>query len=152
MKLYIQLDSPETIKDLEKLSNITKIGSGIVDEVEYIYKKRYNEFLDMISNIDIFLIKGTPFMASAGIYDIISMGKPMMYISENIDGSLFRNPLFENMDEILFMGSMPETIYKKTTNFINNPTISYNKFRNSMKDSDFKNWSVHAKKIFNLSN
>ena len=148
LKLYIQLDSPDTINDLENLSNITKIG----DEIEYIYKKRYDEFLNMISNMDLFLIKGTQFMASAGIYDIISMGKPMMYISENMSGRLFRNPLFEHEKEILFMGSTREHINKMTTNFINNPSISYNKFRDSMKDSDFKNWKIHAEKIFDLSN
>lgn len=148
MKLIIQLNSPESIEYLNDISNITKLG----DDIEYVYKMRYNELLDLISKIDIFLIRGTPFMASAGIYDIISMGKPMFYISENMDGTLFRNPMFKYKEEIVFIGSRRETIDKMTTNFLNNPSISYNKFKDSMKDSDFKNWGEHARKIFDLSN
>ncbi len=148
LKLYIQLNSPDCINDLKKVSNITKFG----DDIEYVYKMRYNELLDLISKIDIFLIRGTPFMASAGIYDIISMGKPMIYVSENMDGKLFRNPIFEYKKEIIFMGSTREHIDKMTTDFINDPSVSYNKFRDSIKDSNFKNWRTHAEKIFDLSN
>lgn len=145
LKLYIQLDSPETIKYVENLSNIIQIS----DEVEYVYKKRYDEFLNIISNVDICLVRGNQYLPTAGIYDIISLGKPMIYVTENRNGLLFRNPLFEYEEELFFMGEMRENIKKMIINFLNDSSISYNKFRNAMTDSNFKNWKIYAKNIFN---
>ncbi len=141
IKLYIQIDS-DKIKN--NIGDIIRRG----DEVEYIYKKRYDDYLNMISCMDIFLVKGNQFMASAGIYDITGLGKPMLYISQNWHNQAFRNPLFENKDEIIFTGENPNSIMHKVDEFMHNPSRKYHRFRESMKDSHFDIWKGWVEKIF----
>ncbi len=143
LKLYIQVDSENTKKEIR---NILKLA----DEFEYVSKLNYDEYLRMIESLDMFLLKGNQFMASAGMYDIIALGKPMLYVSEELRNGIYRNPLFQNPNEIIFSKDNELSIKRKVDDIIKNPERLYNIFRNALSDSDFNNWKSHALKIFSL--
>lgn len=143
IKLYIQIHNEEIKRDIK---NIISLG----DEIEFINTMNYDEYLQMIENIDIFILKGNQFMASAGMYDIVALGKPMMYISENLHLGNYRNPLFQNTKEITFSGDNVMSIKRQVNDFISNPKRKYDLFREYLKDSNFENWKEHALKIFSL--
>lgn len=143
LKLYIQIDSENTKREIR---NILKLA----DEFEYIGKLNYDEYLRMIESLDMFLLKGNQFMASAGMYDIIALGKPMLYVSEELHNGIYRNPLFKNSNEIIFARDNELSIKRKIDDIIKNPERLYNIFRNTLSDSDFNNWKQYATKIFSL--
>lgn len=156
IKLYIQLDSEDTIKDLnDSITGIdlNDLKTGIDLSIKYIYTCRYDDYLRMIDKMDLFLIKGSQHHSTAGIYDIISLGKPMIYVSLPWDESckgVFRNPLNEVGREIIYMGDSEESIKCKIEEFMKDPKIKYDKFRDTIKDSNFNNWKILAQKIFTL--
>ena len=90
-------------------------------------------------------------MASAGMYDIIALGKPMLYVSEPYkNGNLFRNPLFQTPDEILFSDDNERKIKRKVDSFALNPETKHSIYRKNIEDCDFNNWKKYALKIFTL--
>ncbi len=142
IKLFIQVDSESMKRDIRSIMRLS-------DDIEFVGKFNYDDYLRLIENMDILIIKGTQFMASAGMYDIISLGKPMLYVSEKLHEGIFRNPLFENTKEIIFSDDNELSIRRKVDDFILNPRRKYEIFRKSLEDSDFKNWKEFALKIFN---
>lgn len=142
IKLYIQVNSNDTkrqCRDVIKQYN----------DFEFIGTLRYDKYLELIEDMDIVIIKGNQFLASGGMYDVIALGKPLLYISEYLHQGIFRNPLFTNVKEIIFSGENELSITRKVDDFINNPKEKYNNFRNCIKDSDFNNWKEYALRIFN---
>lgn len=143
VKLFIQVNDEQMKKDCR---TILRYG----DEIEFIGKFNYINYLKMIETMDIFILKGTQFMASAGMYDIISLGKPMLYVSESIHPGVYRNPLFHNPEYLIIEGDNERNINRKVDNFIGDPKILYDMFKDNLKDSDFENWKKHALEIFKL--
>lgn len=144
IKLYIGIDSENTLKDV---AYISKLG----DEVEYVYKCRYDKYLEMIEKMDMFVIRGSSAHTTAGMYDIISLGKPMLYIaweSHIGDNRAIRNPLHMRPENIIYMAEDPRSIFNKVDKFLSDTKGFYETFKECIKDSDFDNWKVIAKRIF----
>ena len=144
LKLYFQVHDEESKRDCKDL---LRFG----DEIEFIGKINYYDYLKFIESMDICILKGNQFMASAGMYDIIALGKPMLYVSEPYkNGNLFRNPLFQTPDEILFSDDNERKIKRKVDSFALNPETKHSIYRKNIEDCDFNNWKKYALKIFTL--
>lgn len=144
IKLYIGIDSENTLKDV---AYISKLG----DEVEYVYKCRYDKYLEMIEKMDMFVIRGSSAHTTAGMYDIISLGKPMLYVAWESyigDNITIRNPLHMRPENIIYMAEDYKSILNKVDKFLNDTKGFYEVFRECVKDSDFNNWKVIVKGIF----
>lgn len=144
IKLYISIDSEKTIN---YVTSISRWG----DEIEYIYKYRYDKYLMMIEKMDIFIIKGSSTHTTAGMYDILSLGKPLLYIAwegRKNDNIITRNPLHTKPENIIYIADDPKLIIEKVDKFLNNMKGFYDDFRECVKDSDFKNWKIIANEIF----
>lgn len=145
IKLFIQVNDNSMIRDCKSL---LKYGN----EIEFIGKYRYDKYLQFIEDMDILILKGTQFMASAGMYDIISLGKPLLYVSETLHPGIWRNPFYDNnnKENLIFVNENERSIKRKIDNFINNPEILYNKFKECLSDNNFENWKRYALMIFKL--
>lgn len=118
------------------------------DEIKFIPTMNYLDYLKFIETIDFVILKGTQFLAQQ-YYDVLSLGKPIIYISEHIHQTEpFRNQLFDNLSDIIVQDDNELSINRRIDNFIENPKIMFDKFRKSIEDSDFKNWQKFAEKLF----
>lgn len=120
--------------------------------VEFIYdtEARYIDIVNTILSSDMCILIGSRQAASC-LGEVISSGKPFIFISDStvdIKKDIFTNYLCEYSEYFLYIHESEEESLKKLEEFITNPEISYNKFKESCKDLDFNNWKEIAKKYF----
>ena len=119
------------------------------NEIQFTSTMNYLDYMKFIETLDFVILKGTQFMAQQ-YYDILSLVKPVIYISEHVHKTEpFRNQLFDNLDDIIVQDDNELSINRRIDNFIKNPNIMFDKSRESIKDSDIDNWKYIAEKLFN---
>lgn len=138
-----QIDS----KEIQEITNLFKEY-----EINYLHdtEARYIDVINNINSSDICISAGGS-CSGPIVPDIISLGKPLIFISDIIIDNkkdIFTNNLYEHPEELLYIQESNEQTIKKLEKFISNPKESYDKFKESFKDLDFNNWKEHAKKFF----
>lgn len=117
------------------------------NEIQFTPAMNYLDYMKFIESLDFIILKGTQFMAQQ-YYDILSLGKPLIYVSEHTHFTEpFRNQLFDNWEDIIIQDDNELSINRKIDSFIRNPNIMFDKFRESIKDSNFDNWKHFAEKL-----
>lgn len=144
IKLYIHTGSKETLV-------IFPFDDKNYD-INYIYDTdaRYIDILNNIKSSDICMIPGSH-CSGNDIGDVISLGKPLLYISNaiiNPEIDTHCNHIYDNPEYLIYIHESNEETIEKLEKFILNPEESYNAFKESHKDYDFNNWKEYAKKIF----
>ena len=118
-------------------------------KINFIYGMlSYNDLLDLFKKIDLAIIRIDAGGAGSCQYDIISMGLPTIPISITNKKTIsnFVSPLYYEKDYLIYDNEDEVTTRDKLEHFFNNPKIIYNKFKDTMKDSELKNWNEIIKK------
>lgn len=137
IKLYIQTDSKSNC--FEESDNITYL---------YDSEARYIDIINTISLVDICITVGTH-CSGNNLPEIISLGRPTIYISDTIidpNKDVYCNEIYKHPEYLLYIQESDEESKQKLEKFILNPKESYDKFKESYKDHDFDNWKEFAKK------
>lgn len=140
IKLYIHTVSRDMICPLD------------ADNIIYFYDSdaRYIDIINIIGSADISITIGSH-MTAVSIQDTLSLGIPMIYISNDtitFGKDICVNYLYEYPTYLLYTKENDEESIKKLEKFISNPKESYDKFKEAFKDCDFNNWKEYAKKFF----
>lgn len=140
VKLYLHIES-EDIKDQFPLKG---------DAYLFNNKSSYLDVINFMKSVDMYVTIGSRNVAGL-LPDIVSMGKPFIFISDGILGpndNIYSVNIFSKSEELLYMQESDEKSLEKLQRFISNPEDIYNKFRDAYKDSNFENWKEHAGRIF----
>lgn len=145
IKLLIHTDSKET----GDISNFEINKENIYISYLYNTNARYIDVINAIKSSDICITTGSPTTAS-NLADIVSLGKPLIYISDTIirNGSVCFNDIYKYPEYLLYTQESDDDSIKKLNLFVENPKESYDKFKDCLKDIDFDNWKEFAKKYF----
>lgn len=120
--------------------------------IEYLYDTdaRYIDVINTIKSSDICVIPGTH-CSGNNMVDIISLGKPLLYISDiiiNPEHDIHCNHIYETPEYLIYTQENDNESIEKLEKFILNPKESYDIFKETHKCYNFDNWKEYAKKIF----
>jgi hypothetical protein len=114
----------------------------------------YLDIIYYIRNSDICTTVGG-FSSGNCIVDMISLGKPLLFIGDGIEekNQIFTvsNGMYKCPEELLYLQEDDRTSLKKIEKFIENPKNFYDKFKDAHKDFSFDNWKKYALKFFSLN-
>lgn len=121
------------IYDLFKCNKITCIDNE---------KLRYNDIINLISSVDLCLPVGAIFMPGPLVVDILSLGKPIIYTLEGYPSKTeFNNNCLCKCSDYILIGPESDTVsIEKIEKLLKNLEISFNYYRKSIEDYDYKNW------------
>lgn len=126
-------------------------AKNLITEYETYYihndKMHYGDIINLIKSVDLCITQGGLNELGGSIIDIISLGKPIIYIANGLPKKAL-NPLYNCPEHLVFVQEKEEESLKKLENIINNRKESFDCFRNAIKDFDFDNWKEYAKDIF----
>lgn len=125
--------------------------SGDTINYVYNYKTYYDDLLDLIKSVDICVTQGGLCHVGGSIFDIIGLGKPVIYIAHgipNVHHIHNINPLYDCIDNLILVQEPDDISLAKLEKIMSNPKESHECFRNAAKDMDFNNWKSFALKIF----
>lgn len=142
VKLYVHVENKDAIKKCHIKG----------DETYYFLndKNYYDDVINLIKRMDICITKGGWYDLSGCVNDIISLGKPFIYVVDSppTDKPIL-NHLYNCPKSIIYSQEPNIDSIKKLERFINNPELSYNCFKYTSRDLDFINWKEIAKHFFN---
>ncbi len=130
-------ECPINIYDLYKCKKVHYINNE---------KMRYDDIIKLILNVDLCLTVGATFMPGPLVVDILSLGKPMIYSMEGYPSQTeFNNNCLCKCAEHSLIGPEPDSISNKKINTaLENLEISFNCYRKTIEDYDFKNWKKYT--------
>ena len=118
------------------------------NEINYVNneKMRYDDIIKSILDVDLCLSVGAIFMPGPLVVDIISLGKPMIYVIEGFPSTTeFNNNCLCECIEHAIIGSETDVISnKKIETTLDNLEVSFNCYRKVIEDYDFKNWKKYT--------
>ncbi len=143
VNLYILVANNEVAKQSSIIYNLSECN-----EIRYINneKMRYDDIVKLISDTDLSLPVGAIFMPGPLVADIISMGKPMIYIIEGYpsETEFNNNCLCKCIEHVIICPEADDISIKKIKTALNNLEISFNCYRKVFEDYDFKNWKKYT--------
>lgn len=144
-------------KEATKLFPTEKfVNNNETHKLNFTYSSECNylDIINYIRNSDICITVGG-FSSGHSIVDMISLGKPILFIGDGIEekNQIFTvsNGMYKCPNELLYLQENDNSSLKKIEKFIENPKISYDKFKDAHKDFSFENWKKYALKFFSLN-
>lgn len=117
----------------------------------YSTEHNYQDVVNQIRSSNLCITDGGPMTIGNGLCDIISLGRPLIYIADlrpHEWGRPFGNPLYNSPDSIIFIQESDEESTSKIQKIIVNPVGYCQKFADLFRDHDFNTWKDIAKNIF----
>ena len=143
VNLYILVSNEEVIKKCPTTYNLLKCN-----EIHYVNneKTRYDDIIKLILNVDLCISTGGSSMPGPNVPDIISLGKPMIYVVEGFPSTTeFNNSdLCKCVENSIISSETDDISIKKIETALDNLEISFNCYRKSLEDYDFKNWKKYT--------
>ncbi|MDD3474291.1 MAG: hypothetical protein PHP08_00125 [Candidatus Dojkabacteria bacterium] len=152
---YLKAKFPEKILKLYiHIENSQVISKCLIKGDETYYfpndKNYYDDVINLLKEMDICITTGEIPRLSGCVNDIISLGKPLIYIvKDNPITEPILNHLYDCPKSMIYSQEKDVETAKKLERFISNPEISYNCYKQASKDMEFDNWKEFAKQIFN---
>jgi len=114
------------------------------NEVYYVNNEslRYDDIIKLILNNDLCISVGAIFMPGPLVGDILSLGKPMLYVMEGAPSTtqFNNNDLCKCKNYIIASSETDVISTKKINEQLNNLEIPFNCYRKTLEDYNFKNW------------
>lgn len=117
----------------------------------YSNEHSYLDVINLIRSSNLCITLGGPVTIGNGLCDIISLGRPLIYIADlrpHEWGKSFGNPLYNSPDSILFIQESDEESTSKMQKIIVNPVGYCQKFADLFRDHDFNTWKDIVKNVF----
>lgn len=112
----------------------------------------YHKIIDLIRSADICMTNGAPVFPGNSLTDIVSLGKPLIYIG---DGRLgiewkqeFTNYLYTYPDNFVYIQEYDNESIEKISKIMSNPLDLCKKYADIYKDFDFNTWKTVVKEVF----
>ena len=141
--LYILVSNEKVSKECSQIYNLTNCN-----KVHYVNneKIRYDDIINLILNVDLCLSVGGNSVPGPIIPDILSLGKPMIYVVEGFPSTTeFNNSDLCKCAEYSIISSETDDIsIRKIETSLSDLETSFNCYRKSLEDYDFKNWKKYV--------
>lgn len=149
LNLFIHVESEESAKQAFLDYDLSKHNK---DKIHYIYneKTRYDDLIKILQEVDLCITARAGYdSGGSSIGDIISLGKPLIYIVTGPPHNDFiLNPLYMCPKYMIIRQENYHESYRKLEElFPNKLEESFNCYRDSLKDLDFNLWKSHAEKL-----
>jgi hypothetical protein len=142
VNLYVLVANEEVAKNCPYTYNLSKCN-----EIHYVNneKMRYDDIISLILNVDLCLSVGGINWSGPLVVDIISLGKPMIYAFEGFPTpNTFNNNGFCKCIEYILGPEDDNISIKKIEKVLDNLEISFNCYKKTIEDYDFKNWKKYT--------
>ncbi len=142
VNLHILVADEEIVKKCQHIYKLSKCN-----EIHYANneKMRYDDIVKLILDVDLCLSVGAIFMPGPLVVDMVSLGKPMIYTIEGFPSKteFNNNCLCKCIEYAIICPEADDISNKKIETALNNLEISFNCYRKTMEDYDFKNWKIY---------
>lgn len=147
IKLSILVENREAIK----------VCPIINDDVTFFYSSECNhlDIINIIRSADMCITHGAPVFTGNSATDIVSLGKPLIYIGDGRPGNEWigknLNLLYNCPDNIIYIQEQNSESIEKIDRIIKNPIDLCKKYANALKDLDFNTWRYIVKDVFDTN-
>lgn len=109
----------------------------------YSEESNYRDIIQMIQCADICMTYGAPVFSGCSAPDIISMGKPLIYLGDGrmgIETTHCTNILYQSPETIIYMQEKDDESKIKLDKIMEDPCAMWKKHAEIFRDNDFNNW------------
>ena len=130
----------------EKSECLIKNNKEDQSDITFHYSEicNYREILNLIQSADICITYGAPVFSGSSVADMISLGKPVIYIADGRLGKEWKqphvNPLFKYPDTLIYIQERYEESIAKLEIITKDFVGLHKKYVDSMKNMEFKYW------------
>lgn len=111
----------------------------------------YRDVLNLMQSADICITNGAPSFPGNGLSDIVSLGKPLIYVGDGRLGvEVMKNVSLLYVgapEDILYIQESHQDSIKKMDRIIKDPAGLAKKYQGIYRDSDFENWKEIVKGV-----
>lgn len=140
LKLFVHVEN----------ENISPFGSptnGI--EINYIHNASmfYKDMIELIQKVDLCISTGGLDRPGSSTMDIISLGKPLICVNDGVSNKSPWNILYDCSEYIISIQESDMISLEKLDKIFSNLEMSYNCYKNTVKEYDFSNWKHIVEKL-----
>lgn len=134
----------------------SKQCSLVFNNIKFFYSNEcsYQDIIKLIQINDICITNGGPVFPGNCLIDMISLGKPIIYIGDGRPNVEWKGPLINYLytlpDSIIHIQESYHESIQKLDRIISNPHELCEKYQNVYRDFDFNNWKYIVKDIFDV--
>jgi len=139
VKLYLHVNSIEN-------SGVLNANALKGDETIYLVNSEttYLDLLNVISSVDICVTKGGWGSGGNCAWDIISLGKPLLFIAHGKDYVSTINDFYDCPEDLIWCTESDAVSINKFESFLSNPEAAYNRYKEKLKEHDFPVWKDYV--------
>ncbi len=115
----------------------------------YSNESSYLDVINLMRSADICITNGAPVFPGNGLNDIVSFGKPLIYIGEGLlrENQAFVNHLYSNPEHVIYTEDTDAKAIEKVQRILNNPIEVCNKYAKIFRDYSFPIWKDIVKTV-----
>lgn len=110
----------------------------------------YFDIINLIRSSDICITNGSVAFPGNGLNDIVSLGKPLIYIADGLPepGRPFVNPLYSYPEYLIYIQEPDNKSIQNVQRILNGLIEVCKKYADIFRDSDFNTWKNFAIEVF----
>lgn len=156
LKIHVHIEDEKYINNSE-VNPFTTNNFDANTEIHYIPNRtvQYNDIINLLQQVDLCIPVGGLNTPGSGVLDMLSLGKPIISavdgVNKDSEGKTFEafNTLYKCSDNLIMTQESYEISLKKLERIFsdNNLELSYNCYKNCIKDYDYNNWKEIVEKF-----